>query len=55
MLLQRCPWHVAGPLLGLLLIAFRAALNKPFGALTHATSFERLRRALKPWASEGRV
>jgi hypothetical protein len=33
MLLERCPWYVAGPLLGLLLIAFRAALNKPFGAL----------------------
>ena len=33
MLLERCPWYVAGPLLGLVLIAFRAALNKPFGAL----------------------
>ena len=33
MLLERCPWYVAGPLLGLLLVAFRAALNKPFGAL----------------------
>ena len=33
MLLARCPWYVAGPLLGLLLVAFRAALNKPFGAL----------------------
>jgi uncharacterized membrane protein YedE/YeeE len=33
MLLGRCPWYVAGPLLGVLLIAFRAALNRPFGAL----------------------
>jgi uncharacterized membrane protein YedE/YeeE len=33
MLLERCPWYVAGPLLGVLLVAFRAALNKPFGAL----------------------
>jgi uncharacterized membrane protein YedE/YeeE len=33
MFLERCPWYVAGPLLGLLLVAFRAALNKPFGAL----------------------
>ena len=31
--LERCPWYVAGPLIGLLLVAFRAALNKPFGAL----------------------
>ena len=33
MLLERCPWFVAGPLLGLVLVGFRAALNKPFGAL----------------------
>ena len=33
MLFDRCPWYVAGPLIGLVLIAFRAALNKPFGAL----------------------
>ena len=33
MLLERCPWYVAGPLLGLVLVFFRAALNKPFGAL----------------------
>ena len=32
MLLERCPWYVAGPLLGLVLVGFRAALNKPFGA-----------------------
>lgn len=33
MLLERCPWYIAGPLLGLLLVAFRAALNRPFGAM----------------------
>jgi uncharacterized membrane protein YedE/YeeE len=33
MLLERCPWYIAGPSLGLLLILFRAALNKPFGAM----------------------
>lgn len=33
MLLECCPWYVAGPLLGLLLVAFRAALNRPFGAM----------------------
>ena len=33
MLLERCPWFVAGPLVGLILVIFRAALNKPFGAL----------------------
>lgn len=33
MLLERCPWYVAGPLLGLLIVAFRAAINRPFGAL----------------------
>ena len=33
MFLERCPWYVAGPLLGLVLVGFRAAFNKPFGAL----------------------
>ena len=33
MVLERCPWYVAGPLIGLVLVVFRAALNKPFGAL----------------------
>lgn len=32
-MLARCPWYVAGPLLGLLLVAFRVTLNKPFGAM----------------------
>ena len=33
MMAARCPWYVAGPLLGLLIISLRAALNKPLGAL----------------------
>src|SRR5438093_9422183 len=33
MFLVRCPWYIAGPLLGLLIVAFRVAVNKPFGAL----------------------
>ena len=28
-----CPWYVAGPLLGLLIVGLRAAANKPLGAL----------------------
>jgi uncharacterized membrane protein YedE/YeeE len=32
-MLERCPWYVAGPLLGLLMVGLRAALNRPFGAL----------------------
>lgn len=27
------PWYLAGPLLGLLIVALRAAVNKPFGVL----------------------
>lgn len=33
MMLARCPWYVAGPLLGLLIVGLRAAVNKPLGAL----------------------
>lgn len=33
MLLERCPWYVAGPLVGLVVVGFRAALNRSFGAL----------------------
>lgn len=33
MLSERCPWYIAGPLLGLIVIVIRAALNKPFGVL----------------------
>jgi uncharacterized membrane protein YedE/YeeE len=31
--LDRCPWYIAGPLFGLLMVGLRAATNKPFGAL----------------------
>jgi uncharacterized membrane protein YedE/YeeE len=30
---ERLPWYVAGPLLGLVIVALRALVNKPFGAL----------------------
>jgi uncharacterized membrane protein YedE/YeeE len=33
MLSERCPWYIAGPLLGLIIILLRAALNKPLGVL----------------------
>ena len=33
MLMERCPWYIAGPLMGLLILGLRAALNKPLGAL----------------------
>jgi hypothetical protein len=28
-----CPWYIAGPLIGLLIVGLRAAVNKPLGAL----------------------
>ncbi len=47
--MTRCPWYVAGPLLGLVIVGLRAALNKPLGALggyidlaEHATTPRRL-------------
>jgi uncharacterized membrane protein YedE/YeeE len=33
MTLMRCPWYVAGPLLGLVIVALRAAMNKPLGVV----------------------
>jgi hypothetical protein len=33
MLVDRCPWYVAGPILGALIIALRATVNRPLGAL----------------------
>ena len=32
-MLERCPWYVAGPILGALIIGLRATVNKPLGAL----------------------
>ena len=31
--LDRCPWFIAGPVLGLVIIGLRATVNKPLGAL----------------------
>jgi uncharacterized membrane protein YedE/YeeE len=33
MLLDRCPWFIAGPVLGVVIIGLRATVNKPLGAL----------------------
>ena len=33
MLLDRCAWYIAGPLLGLVIIGLRASVNEPLGAL----------------------
>lgn len=33
MLLDRCPWCIAGPILGVVIIGLRATVNKPLGAL----------------------
>ena len=33
MTFARCPWYIAGPLLGLLIVGLRATLNRPLGAL----------------------
>jgi hypothetical protein len=33
MTLARCPWYIAGPLLGVLIVALRASVNRPLGAL----------------------
>jgi hypothetical protein len=33
MLLDRCSWYIAGPVLGMLIIGLRALVNKPLGAL----------------------
>ena len=32
-LLARCPWYIAGPAIGVLIVGLRATLNKPFGAM----------------------
>lgn len=33
MFAARCPWYIAGPILGMLIVALRATVNKPLGAL----------------------
>src|SRR5438105_1045084 len=33
MWLDRCPWYIAGPLLGVVIIGLRAMVNRPLGAL----------------------
>ena len=33
MLLDRCPWYIAGPVLGVVIIGVGATVNKPVGGL----------------------
>jgi uncharacterized protein len=33
MIAARCPWYIAGPLIGFVIIALRLTVNKPLGAL----------------------
>jgi uncharacterized membrane protein YedE/YeeE len=33
MLLDRCPWYIAGPIIGAVIVGLRATVNKPLGAL----------------------
>ena len=33
MILERCPWYIAGPILGVLVVGLRALLNRGFGAV----------------------
>jgi uncharacterized membrane protein YedE/YeeE len=33
MILTRCPWYIAGPLLGLVIVVLRATVNRPLGAM----------------------
>jgi uncharacterized membrane protein YedE/YeeE len=32
-MMARCPWYIAGPLVGMVIVGLRAAVNKPLGAL----------------------
>lgn len=44
MTLGRCPWYIAGPLIGLVIIALRASVNRPLGMLGgYVEAIERLR------------
>jgi uncharacterized membrane protein YedE/YeeE len=47
MLLERCPWYIAGPILGALIIALRATVNKPLGAL--GGYIDVVEHAARPW------
>lgn len=33
MTFARCPWYIAGPLVGLIIVGLRATLNRPLGAV----------------------
>jgi uncharacterized protein len=48
MAVDRCPWYVAGPLFGLLIVGLRAVLNKPFGALGGYIDLATARSPVRP-------
>jgi hypothetical protein len=50
MLLDRCPWYIAGPILGALIIGLRATANKPLGAL--GGYIDVIEHAARPWRLE---
>ena len=44
MTLARCPWYIAGPLIGLVIVTLRATVNRPLGMLGgYVEAIERLR------------
>ena len=47
MLLERCPWYIAGPILAALIIGLRASVNKPLGAL--GGYIDVANHAMRPW------
>lgn len=48
-MLARCPWYIAGPLLGALIVMLRVAVNKPLGAL--GGYIDLTEHAVRPWRS----
>jgi len=49
MTLARCPWYIAGPLIGLVIVALRATVNRPLGMLGgYVEAIERLKSLGSP-------
>jgi uncharacterized membrane protein YedE/YeeE len=48
-MLARCPWYIAGPLLGVLIVTLRLAVNRPLGAL--GGYIDLAHHAARPWQS----
>jgi uncharacterized membrane protein YedE/YeeE len=52
-MVARCPWYVAGPFLGLIIIGLRLMLNKPLGALGGWVEFVDLLTSERPLGVPG--